>query len=166
MDRIRKGTPPRLAFVFPTDTPPLYLVTFNTHLRQRLLAVPEVHTAFSAFAERAQEYRIGVGRYVLMPDHVHLFVGFAGEITLGAWVKSLKQTLGKTLAALGHEPAQIPGTRLRSFWQPGFHDHLLRHDESYAQKWDYVWMNPVRAGLVRTPEEWLYQGEIVLIDRA
>jgi hypothetical protein len=26
--------------------------------------------------------------------------------------------------------------------------------------------NPVRAGLVRTAEEWPYQGEIIVIDRA
>lgn len=51
-------------------------------------------------------------------------------------------------------------------WQPGFFDHLLRNDESYAQKWNYVRENPVRAGLARTSDEWPYQGEIVYIDRA
>lgn len=166
MRQVRKDTPPRLPFVFQRAMPPLYLVTFNTYLRRHLLAGPDVHAAFRTFATRAADFHISVGRYVLMPDHVHLFVRNAGEVTLGAWVKSLKQTLGKTLAAAGHEPAQLPGTRLRSFWQPGFFDHLLRHDESYAQKWEYVWMNPVRAGLARTPEEWPAQGKIVEIDRA
>jgi hypothetical protein len=33
-------------------------------------------------------------------------------------------------------------------WQPGFFDHILRSDESYAEKWNYVRDNPVRAGLV------------------
>jgi hypothetical protein len=28
----------------------------------------------------------------------------------------------------------------------------LRDDESYAQKWEYVRANPVRAGLVEQPE--------------
>jgi hypothetical protein len=56
-------------------------------------------------------------------------------------------------------------SKLKSFWQPGFFDHLLRRDESYAQKWDYVWRNPVRAKLVAQPEDWPYQGEIHLIDR-
>ena len=32
--------------------------------------------------------------------------------------------------------------------QEGFFDHLLRSYESYAQKWEYVRENPVRAGLV------------------
>ena len=30
----------------------------------------------------------------------------------------------------------------------GFFDHLIRHSESYSEKWEYVRQNPVRAGLV------------------
>jgi putative transposase len=53
-----------------------------------------------------------------------------------------------------------------SLWQPGFFDHLLRNDESYSQKWEYVRLNPVRAGLVKRADEWPHQGEFVAIDRA
>jgi hypothetical protein len=52
------------------------------------------------------------------------------------------------------------------FWQPSFFDHILRNDESYSEKWEYVCQNPVRAGLVKEPDDWQYQGEVVLIDRA
>jgi hypothetical protein len=45
-------------------------------------------------------------------------------------------------------------------------DHLLRSDESYAEKWNYVRENPVRAGLAQSAEDWPYAGEIVVIDRA
>ena len=48
-------------------------------------------------------------------------------------------------------------------WQPGFFDHLLRHSDSYSEKWNYVWMNPVRAELVERPEDWKLQGEVVSI---
>ena len=67
------GRPPRLGRLF--DTSPLYFVTFCTHLRKPYLACDEVHAAFVAYSERAQrEFNIVVGRYVIMPDHVHLFV--------------------------------------------------------------------------------------------
>src|SRR5204863_7160709 len=59
-----------------------------------------------------------------------------------------------------------PGKKSQPFWQRGFFDHLIRNTESYAQKWDYVRENPVRAGLVKVAEDWPYQGEIVHIDRA
>ncbi len=45
-------------------------------------------------------------------------------------------------------------------WQPGFFDHLIRANESYEQKWEYVLQNPVRAGLVEKWQDWPYQGEI------
>jgi hypothetical protein len=42
---------------------------------------------------------------------------------------------------------------------------LINNTESYAQKWDYVRENPIRAGLVSTTEDWPFQGEIVEIER-
>jgi len=75
-------------------------------------------------------------------------------ITLAGWIQSLRTVIGKRLLGLGiHKP----------HWQEGFFDHLLRSYESYAQKWEYVRMNPVRAQLSKTPEDWPYQGEIVRI---
>lgn len=65
----------------------------------------------------------------------------------------------------GLRPSSISGQRLRSFWQPGFHDHVLRNDESHGEKWSYVRENPVRAGLVLNADDWPYAGEIVIIDR-
>jgi putative transposase len=60
--------------------------------------------------------------------------------------------LGKKLLELGSS---------KPHWQEGFFDHVLRSSESYAQKWEYVRMNPVRAGLCAATEDWPYQGEII-----
>jgi hypothetical protein len=65
--------PPRLHRLF-QNARPFYFVTFNTYKRQKFLARPEVHEAFCIFCSKAQEHDIAVGRYVIMPDHVHLFV--------------------------------------------------------------------------------------------
>ncbi|HEY2681003.1 MAG TPA: hypothetical protein VGI59_06740 [Candidatus Udaeobacter sp.] len=67
----------------------------------------------------------------------------------------LKQALAKHIAPPDKSP----------IWQRGIFDHVLRSDESYAEKWNYVRANPVRAGLVNDPD-WPYAGEIVVIDRA
>jgi REP element-mobilizing transposase RayT len=184
MERKFKGTPPRLPVLFQRFDTPLYFVTFNTLLKRPLLANDLVHAAFLNFAERGLKFKVATGRYVLMPDHLHVFVRIGHDMTLRRWESGLKQSLGKALAQLGHKPTTFPlrgvvpalraedratgstlKTKLKSFWQPGFFDRLLRRDESYAQKWDYVWRNPVRAGLVERPEDWPYQGEIHVIDR-
>jgi REP element-mobilizing transposase RayT len=160
-----KGTPPRLPAVFQVYDPPLYLVTFNTLFRRHLLACKSVHETFRDYAERGMEFHAATGRYVIMPDHVHVFVRVGPDMKLARWVGGLKQHLGKVLRSLGHRPSRVPNSSLESFWQPGFFDHLLRHNESYSEKWVYVWHNPVRAGLVPQPEDWPYQGEIHTIDR-
>jgi putative transposase len=150
------GRPPRLHNIFPNYECPLFFITFNTFDRRPILATPEVHAAFCDYAGRALEMRAAiVGRYVVMPDHVHLFVH---PITtkLGEWIKGLKRAISASIAR---------SETVESNWQPGFFDHLLRNDESYEQKWEYVRMNPVRAGLVKNATDWTYQGEIVRIDR-
>jgi putative transposase len=156
MKRIFGRRPQRLGRVFATG--PLYFVTFCTHERQQFLAKDEIHTAFVLFAKRAEEtFNVAVGRYVIMPDHVHLFVRGDYTFRLGPWIGALKQTLAKT-ATLSRAEGQL--------WEEGFFDHVLRSNESYSQKWNYVCENPLRAGLVKSAADWPYQGEIVYIDRA
>jgi putative transposase len=148
--------PLRLGRVF--EASPLYFVTFCTHDRIPRLARDEIHSAFVLFARRAdRDFNVAIGRYVIMPEHVHLFVRGGPDFTLGRWVGVLKQTLARA--------ANLSGVNTR-FWQEGFFDHVLRSDESYSQKWNYVRENPVRAGFVKSAEEGPYQGEIVYIDRA
>ena len=94
-----------------------------------------------------------VGRYVILPDHVHFFVRATGtRKRLEEAVRDWKKWTARRIAMLANIDPPI--------WQPEFFDHVLRSPSSYAQKWDYVRQNPVRAGLVTAPEEWPYAGEI------
>lgn len=145
--------PHRLDLLF-SSVRPFYFVTFNTHKRLPLLARADIHEAFRSFCVRAQEHNVAVGRYVLMPNHVHLFVAMPANLTLSRWVQMLKNVLGKELLRCGFQ---------KPHWQQGFFDHVLRSSESYSEKWDYVRVNPVRGGLCDEPEQWPYQGEIVSI---
>jgi putative transposase len=65
---------------------------------------------------------------------------------------ALKRTLSKAILAAP------------SHWQEGFFNHVIRHSESYAEKWEYVRQNPARAGLVVNAGEWPWQGEIARIE--
>jgi REP element-mobilizing transposase RayT len=166
MERKIKGTPPRLPEAFQRCATPVYFTTICTLNRQAILASPCVHAAFRSYAVRGRQFGVAVGRYVIMPDHLHVFVALGRELTVSRWVKGLKRCLSDALQHAGHEPAVLGKSKLSGFWQPGAFDHLLRGVESYEQKWHYVWQNPVRAGLVSRPEDWPYLGEIVPIDRA
>jgi REP-associated tyrosine transposase len=97
-----------------------------------------------------------MGAYVLMPDHLHAFVAADDQkLSLSLWMKSLKNTLSKTMRS-----KRIPPPH----WQKTFFDHVLCSAESYTEKWHYVRENPVRAGLVKRWEDWPFQGEIFALE--
>ncbi len=152
-----KGRPPRLDQIFQSYDSPLYFVTICTLHRRKIVDLAAVHSAFRKYALRGEtEFNVAVGRYIIMPDHLHFFVRGGADFILAQWANGLKRAMSVALGATSKQP----------LWQPGFFDHLLRNDESYGQKWNYVRENPVRAGFITSAEDWPYQGEIVSIDRA
>ena len=105
-----------------------------------------------------------------MPDHVHFFCAAEHDAkTLAEFVRLWKQWTTKGIKAV---ESGIAGPRLasaataaravvadiRRVWQREFFEHGLRSEESYAEKWEYVRQNPVRAGLAVSAEEWAFQG--------
>ena len=151
-----KGRPPRLPVIFQRYNRPLYFITMCTLHRRPFSSIELVHDAFVAFGTRAEHFNIAVGRYIVMPNHLHFFVCGDQTFVLPDWIKGLKRAIYNAL----------PKPRRENFWQPGYFDHLLRSDESYGEKWNYVPENPVRAGLVNDADAWPYAGEIIDIDRA
>ena len=147
-----KDRPHRLDLIYVNQ--PLYFVTFTTRDRRAIPSLDDAQLALQRYALcGTDKFNVALGRYVIMPDHVHLFVRGDRNFSLSPWIGGLKRAMSVALKS-------------PQLWQPGFFDHILRSDESYAEKWNYVRDNPVRAGLVKAADDWLYQGEIVVIDRA
>ena|ERR1051326_3793272 len=131
---------------------PIYFITASTYQRERILDNGRVHTSFIEFAQTGPQHGAWIGSYVLMPDHLHVFVVMEDErLSLSTWVKSLKNAISKTL-----RQDNVPSPH----WQKGFFDHVLRSTESYSEKWDYVRQNPKRAGLVNDWGDWSFWGTI------
>lgn len=94
-----------------------------------------------------------VGDYLLMPDHVHFFARAAIDgKPLAQWIETWKSLSARRLKAAGKIIAPL--------WQRDYFDRFLRSTESYAEKWDYVANNPVRAGFCGTPTEWPWRGRL------
>ncbi len=131
----------------------IYFVTVCTKDRRQVLASDAVHAVLLGAWREATWF--AVGRYAIMPDHVHLFCTPAvwPPESLARWV-----SCWKSLAARRWPTAD--GTKL---WQRDFWDRQLRSGDSYSDKWNYVKNNPVRAGLVDRGEAWKYQGEVEVL---
>jgi len=130
-----------------------YFVTICTHRREPLLAsISPTEYTLTQVGQFVARCWLALPRHfphamldawVLMPDHIHL---------LARPLQSRDQNIANLAAALKRWTRQgFPG---QWEWQPGSFDHLLREDENAQEKWMYVWMNPVRAGLVREADQW------------
>ena len=144
----------RLGEIFDSRRAPLFFLTVCARHRQPVLAdgLP-FRILVGAWHDALPIHGWMVGRYVVMPDHVHFFATPATESAkpLSACIGAWKQWTSRQMHELG----------LGGFaWQPEFFDHLLRSDESYGEKWEYVRCNPLRPGLVECAEGWPYQAEV------
>lgn len=121
-------------------------LTVCTHDRQPALANDRSHRCLTDVWSKSQAWLIG--RYMVMPDHVHLFVSpGVQDVSIGAWNKYSKRLMALTTGVSG-------------LWQDDYWDTTLRAPHHYDEKWYYVVENPVRKGLVRRSEDWPYQGEL------
>jgi len=90
-----------------------------------------------------------VGRFVVMPDHIHLFASpITEQVDFDHWMRYWKSRFTKQHGNPDHR------------WQTDHWDTRMRNAVQYEEKWEYVRWNPVRYGLVGTPGEWPYQGEV------
>jgi putative transposase len=133
---------------------PIYFATTCAFHRRSILASEKVAKILTEEWRSAQNrHGWAIGRYVIMPDHVHFFCSAELDAkSLPVFMQAWKQWTSKRIA----RELSFAGT----VWQEEFFDHVLRSTESYSQKWDYVRENPVRAGLVRKSGDWPWYGEI------
>jgi putative transposase len=110
----------------------------------------EIRTSHDAIVNAWQQAAAWlVGRYVVMPNHVHLFCSPNGTDapSLERWMRYWKSIVTRAL-----------GKRAGEVWQRHHWDRQLRSGESYDEKWEYVRNNPVRHGYVADANVWPYQG--------
>jgi REP element-mobilizing transposase RayT len=143
----------RLPHLAPLEFPNQSTIIFLTvcvEKRRPLLARPEIVALLLDCWRQADHWL--VGRWVILPDHLHLFCAPATfpEAPLTNWARFWRSQATRQWPHRGETP----------IWQRDFFDRRLRNGESYQQKWLYLWENPIKAGLVAKPEDWPYQGEL------
>ena len=111
-------------------------------------------------ADARAKPRILLLAVVIMPDHAHLLLSPLRDEN--GWpfpLVDILQCLKSTTAHRINELLHIAGP----VWEEESFDHVLRSDESLKEKCEYIRPNPVKAGLVRRPEDypWLWVNLVV-----
>jgi len=139
-------------------------VTFSCYLRQPVLDSARKRDLFLQTLERVRRrYRLVVLGYVVMPEHVHLLVTEPQRSTLSTAIQALKlgfvQVLEKTVIPRSRKNGETWGTPCSSsnanrFWQNRFYDFNVWTEKKRVEKLRYIHRNPVKRGLVTSPEQW------------
>jgi putative DNA methylase len=92
--------------------------------------------------------RYGMLHWVIMPNHVHAMIrvepGWSLSSIIHSWKSFTARNANKMLGLSGE------------FWQPDYFDRVMRDDKHFHDTALYIENNPVKAGLVRLPEEWQF----------
>jgi putative transposase len=103
--------------------------------------------------------------YVIMPEHIHVVLLPRQNVRIASILTTVKQSVAKRailwlqreapefLSRL--EDCQPNGDRHHRFWlRGGGYDRNLRTASDVHEKIEYIHANPVRRGLVDSPEQW------------
>jgi REP element-mobilizing transposase RayT len=125
-----------------------YFVSFSC-LHKRELP-PEARDLVMAQIRSLDKDTIDLDAAVVMPDHAHAIFRLIGTLSLTQILKGIK-------GGTAHRINEITGRQGQVWTQESF-DHIVRGEAEWEDKMEYVRRNPVKKGLVSSPEhyKWLY----------
>jgi putative transposase len=130
-----------------------YFLTLCVRDRKSVLSDSMLVSALLALLEETcAAHSFHVYAFCFMPDHLHLIlVGESDSSELARLIRAFKEAASAVARKSG----------VSNLWQKGFYDHVLRSGKSLDEAAWYIFLNPVRVGLVKKAEEWPYSGSFV-----
>jgi REP element-mobilizing transposase RayT len=102
-----------------------------------------VADSFCYGANQQELYRLSA--FVVMSNHVHILL----------WPRALLWRITKSIKGYtARECNKLLGRSGEAFWQDESFDHAVRSEDEFYRIKRYIERNPVKAGLVESPEEW------------
>lgn len=88
--------------------------------------------------------------YTIMPNHVHLLIR---PTEIDGVVISLAEIMQRLKGLSARQVNMLLGRR-GSLWYREYYDHWVRYGREFLNIVEYIRQNPVKAGLVKRPEDW------------
>lgn len=90
--------------------------------------------------------RFTVHDFVVMPNHIHVLLTIPGTMTIERTMQLLK-------GGFSYRAKKELGVH-GEIWQRGFSDVRITNEQNFQEHQTYLSMNPVKAGLASSPEEY------------
>ena len=123
-----------------------FFITCRVYHSRRKLSESEFSILGEVVRERRKAHRFLLTAWVFLPDHWHAIIFPRSPLTISRVMESIKVGGTKRInAARGERGVLLQGR---------FFDRALRTVKEYNEKVAYIHWNPVKAGLVKRPEDW------------
>jgi putative transposase len=123
-----------------------FFVTVRRLNARTHLADADFHRLALAFIRVRAMHPFYLTAWVFLPDHWHAICASAYPLTISLLLKSLKTSSTILINRCRAESGEL--------WQARFFDRALRSVKEYNETVEYIHLNPVKAGLVRRPQDW------------
>ena len=124
------------------ESDPVFITFVGKIRRVNQFASPECWKSIVDTIDYLEKQKICIPMLLLaMPDHIHMLIMVSSNVGIRKFILKFKRVCGY-------------GRGIQ--WQRGAFDHRIRNKDSYVEKWEYILLNPVRAGLVTHQDFWPY----------
>ncbi len=127
---------------------PLHIMQRGNDRQATFFTEPDYRKFLEILGRAAEEHSVQIHAYVLMTNHVHLLV-----------TPDREQSLSLTIQALGREYVRYINRRYKrsgTLWEGRFKSALIESERYFLTCCRYIELNPVRAGMVSVPGEYLW----------
>jgi len=126
-----------------------FFVSTSTAQRRPIL---QTHRMATLLIDVIRSYTLAekfkVHEFVVMRNHVHLLITIDGAMT----IEKAMQLIKGGFSFRGKKELGFRG----EIWQRGFSDVRVTDEESFREHQQYIFDNPVKAGMVSSPEQYPY----------
>ena len=135
----------------------LHFITTSCHRRLPRLGTPRRRDSLLRVLEQVRtQFRFQIVGYVVMPEHIHLLITEPEFGDPSQVMQVFKQCVAKRLRPRPRprRQAELFPAEPHHFWQKRFYDFNVFTARKKVEKLKYMHRNPVRRGLVPSPELW------------
>jgi putative transposase len=133
---------------------------FTVNLLERrgnCLLTREIALLRAAVARVRSHHPFHIDAWVVLPDHLHCVLTLpTGDADFSGRWRLIKTAFARALPATEKRSVVRKRAGERGIWQRRFWEHLIRNDGDYERHVDYVYVNPLKHGLVTRVRDWPY----------
>ena len=130
-----------------------FTVTLADRSSNLLVAnIDRLRDAYRSVAERRPFETVAI---CILPDHIHAILTLPeGDADYPGLWSLIKAGFSRGLPAASSRSESKIAKREKGIWQRRYWEHAIRDDDDLGRHIDYIHLNPVKHGLVRSVRDW------------